>query len=78
MANSGTLLLDEISEITPKVQAKLLRVLEQEEFEWVGGTKTLKVDVRVITTTNRNILMEIEQNKFRQDLYFRLNVIPIT
>ncbi len=78
LANGGTLLLDEISEITPKIQAKLLRVLEQEEFERVGGTKTLKVDVRIIATTNRNILMEIEQNKFRQDLYFRLNVIPIT
>ncbi len=77
LADGGTLLLDEISEITPKIQAKLLRVLEQEEFERVGGTKTLKVDVRVIATTNRNILMEIEQNKFRQDLYFRLNVIPV-
>ena len=77
LANGGTLLLDEISEITPKIQAKLLRVLEQEEFERVGGTKTLKIDVRVIATTNRNILTEIEQNRFRQDLYFRLNVIPV-
>ncbi|MBS1257088.1 MAG: Regulatory protein AtoC [Candidatus Scalindua arabica] len=77
LADGGTLLLDEISEISPKIQAKLLRVLEQEEFERVGGSKTLKVDVRVIATTNRNILREIEKNNFRQDLYFRLNVIPV-
>ena len=77
LANGGTLLLDEISEISPKIQAKLLRVLEQEEFERVGGSKTLKVDVRIIATTNRSILQEIEKNNFRQDLYFRLNVIPV-
>lgn len=77
LANGGTLLLDEISEISPKIQAKLLRVLEQEEFERVGGTKTLKVDVRIIATTNRNLDKEIEKNNFRQDLYFRLNVIPV-
>ncbi len=77
LADGGTLLLDEISEISPKIQAKLLRVLEQEEFERVGGSKTLKVDVRIIATTNRNILQEIEKNNFRQDLYFRLNVIPV-
>ncbi len=77
LANNGTLLLDEISEISPKIQSKLLRVLEEEEFERVGGTKTLKVDVRIIATTNRNIPAEIEKNRFRQDLYFRLNVIPI-
>ncbi len=77
LANGGTLLLDEISEVSPKIQAKLLRVLEQEEFERVGGSKTLNVDVRIIATTNRNIDMEIEKNNFRQDLYFRLNVIPV-
>ena len=77
LADGGTLLLDEISEISPKIQAKLLRVLEQEEFERVGGSKTLKVDVRIIATTNRNILQEVEKNNFRQDLYFRLNVIPV-
>lgn len=77
LAHNGTLLLDEISEISPKIQSKLLRVLEEEEFERVGGTKTIKVDVRIIATTNRNIPVEIEENKFRQDLYFRLNVIPI-
>jgi len=78
LADRGTLLLDEISEISPNIQAKLLRVLEQEEFERVGGSKTLKVDVRIIATTNRNIPREIERNNFRQDLYFRLNVIPVT
>ncbi|MFQ5962948.1 MAG: sigma-54-dependent transcriptional regulator [Candidatus Scalinduaceae bacterium] len=77
LANGGTLLLDEISEISQKIQAKLLRVLEQEEFERVGGSKTLRVDVRIIATTNRNIPLEIEQERFRQDLYFRLNVIPV-
>ncbi len=77
LANGGTLLLDEISEVSPKIQAKLLRVLEQEEFERVGGTKTLKVDVRVIATTNRDLEQEIENDNFRQDLYFRLNVIPV-
>ncbi len=77
LADGGTLLLDEISEISPKIQAKLLRVLEQEEFERVGGSKTLKVDVRIIATTNRNILQEIKKNNFREDLYFRLNVIPV-
>ncbi len=77
LANGGTLLLDEISEVSPKIQAKLLRVLEQEEFERVGGSKTLKVDVRIIATTNRNLYKDIENNNFRQDLYFRLNVIPV-
>ncbi len=77
LADGGTLLLDEISEVSPKIQAKLLRVLEQEEFERVGGSKTLKVDVRIIATTNRNLEQEIEKNNFRQDLYFRLNVIPV-
>lgn len=77
LANGGTLLLDEISEVSPKIQAKLLRVLEQEEFERVGGSKTLKVDVRVIATTNRDLEQEIEKDNFRQDLYFRLNVIPV-
>ncbi|KHE94197.1 MAG: sigma-54 dependent transcriptional regulator [Candidatus Scalindua rubra] len=77
LANGGTLLLDEISEVSPKIQAKLLRVLEQEEFERVGGVKTLKVDVRIIATTNRDLGQEIEKNNFRQDLYFRLNVIPV-
>ena len=77
LADGGTLLLDEISEIAPSLQAKLLRVLEEEEFERVGGTRTLKVDVRVLATTNRNLLEEMEKGKFRQDLYYRLNVVPM-
>ncbi|MGR3219779.1 MAG: sigma-54-dependent transcriptional regulator [Candidatus Anammoxibacter sp.] len=76
LANEGTLLLDEITEISPSVQSKLLRVLEEEEFERVGGTKTIKVDVRIIATTNRDIVDEIKQGNFRQDLFYRLNVIP--
>lgn len=77
LANEGTLLLDEISEISPNVQAKLLRVLEEEEFERVGGEKTIKVDVRVIATTNRNLMDEIQKGTFREDLFYRLNVVPI-
>jgi DNA-binding NtrC family response regulator len=77
LANDGTLLLDEISEISPNIQAKLLRVLEEEEFERVGGEKTIKVDVRIVATTNRNLLEEIRKGAFREDLYYRLNVVPI-
>ncbi len=77
LANEGTLLLDEISEISSNVQAKLLRVLEEEEFERVGGTKTLKIDTRIVATTNRNLRAEVENRHFREDLFFRLNVIPI-
>ncbi len=76
LANEGTLLLDEITEISMVVQAKLLRVLEEEEFERVGGSKTIKVDVRIIATTNRDIVEEVKKGNFRQDLYYRLNVIP--
>jgi transcriptional regulator with PAS, ATPase and Fis domain len=75
IATSGTLLLDEISEIPPKLQAKLLRVLEEGEFERVGGTKTLRVDVRVIATSNRDLQAEVAQGKFRHDLFYRLNVM---
>ena len=77
MAHGGTILLDEISEISPQVQAKLLRVLQEREFERVGGNRTVKVDVRVIATTNRNLEESVERKEFRQDLYFRLNVVPI-
>ncbi|MBC2605786.1 sigma-54-dependent transcriptional regulator [Pelagicoccus albus] len=77
LADGGTILLDEISEISPKVQAKLLRVLQEREFERVGGNKTIKVDVRVIATTNRNLAESVERGLFRQDLYYRLNVFPI-
>jgi DNA-binding NtrC family response regulator len=77
LAHGGTILLDEISEISPALQAKLLRVLQEREFERVGGNRTIKVDVRVIATTNRNLEQSVERKEFRQDLYFRLNVVPI-
>lgn len=77
LAHGGTILLDEISEISPSVQAKLLRVLQERELERVGGNRTIKVDVRVIATTNRNLEHSIEKKEFRQDLYFRLNVVPV-
>jgi two-component system response regulator AtoC len=77
LANGGTLLLDEISEMNPNLQAKLLRVLQEEEFEKVGNPSTVKVDVRIIATTNRNLVMEIEEGRFREDLYYRLNVVPL-
>ncbi len=76
-ANGGTLLLDEISEIPPNLQSKLLRVLQEQEFERVGGNRTLRVDVRIIATTNRELLKSVEAGEFRQDLYFRLNVVPL-
>ncbi len=77
MADGGTLLLDEISEIPPRLQAKLLRVLQEREFERVGGTKTVKVDVRIIATTNRNMKQAMANGDFREDLYYRLNVFPV-
>ncbi len=77
LANNGTILLDEISEISPRVQAKLLRVLQEREFERVGGNKTIKVNVRVIATTNRDLQKAVERGDFRQDLFYRLNVFPI-
>jgi len=77
MANGGTLLLDEISEMNPLLQAKLLRVLQEREFEKIGDSRTIHIDVRIIATTNRDIEKYIEDGKFREDLFFRLNVIPI-
>ena len=77
LADTGTLFLDEIGEVSPSIQAKLLRVLQEGSFERVGGTQTLKVDVRVITATNRNLEQMIEAAKFRVDLYYRINVFPI-
>ena len=76
-ADGGTLFLDEIGEISSAFQAKLLRVLQEGEFERVGGLKTLKVDVRVIAATNRDLEAEVERGEFREDLYYRLNVMPI-
>jgi DNA-binding NtrC family response regulator len=77
LADEGTLLLDEIGEMDPGLQSKLLRVLQEKEFERVGGTKPIKVDTRIISTTNRDLERAIEEGRFREDLYFRLNVIPI-
>lgn len=77
LADNGTLFLDEIGEISASFQAKLLRVLQEGEFERVGGVKTLKVNVRVIAATNRNLEEEVADGRFREDLYYRLNVMPI-
>jgi len=77
LANHGTLFLDEIGEISASFQAKLLRVLQEGEFERVGGTQTIKVNVRIIAATNRNLEEEVTEGKFREDLYYRLNVMPI-
>ncbi|MEM1446466.1 MAG: sigma-54 dependent transcriptional regulator [Planctomycetota bacterium] len=77
LADGGTLLLDEISEIGPTLQAKLLRVLQEGQFERVGASQTRKVDVRVIATTNRDLTRSVADGTFRQDLYYRLNVLPI-
>lgn len=77
LADKGTLFLDEIGEISPAFQAKLLRVLQLGEFERVGGTSTIKVDVRVVAATNRNLEHAVSAGKFRADLYYRINVVPI-
>jgi two-component system, NtrC family, response regulator AtoC len=77
LADEGTLFLDEIGEIPQEMQVKLLRVLQEGEFERVGGVKTQKVDVRLIAATNRDLSKEISDGKFREDLYYRLNVVPI-
>jgi transcriptional regulator with GAF, ATPase, and Fis domain len=78
IANSGTLFLDEVGELPLDLQAKLLRVLEEGEFERVGGSHTIKVDVRVIAATNRNLEEAVRKGVFRSDLYYRLNIFPIT
>ena len=77
LADTGTIFLDEIGEIPVEMQVKLLRALQESEFERVGGIKTLKVDVRVITATNRDLEREVKQGNFREDLYYRLNVVPL-
>lgn len=78
VADGGTLFLDEVGELTPATQSKLLRVLQERQFERVGGTRTLSVDVRIIAATNRNLEDAIKAGTFRQDLYYRLNVISLT
>ncbi|GAB4487913.1 MAG: sigma-54 dependent transcriptional regulator [Thermodesulfovibrionales bacterium] len=77
LANNGTILLDEVGELHPSLQVKLLRVLQEREFERVGGTRTIKVDVRVIAATNQDLEAATRDGKFREDLFYRLNVIPI-
>ncbi len=77
LAHKGTLFLDEIGDMSLKTQAKILRILQEQAFERVGGTKTIKVDVRVIVATNKDLKKEIEIGRFRKDLYYRLNVFPI-
>ncbi len=77
LADKGTIFLDEIGDVPGVIQAKLLRVLQEREFERLGGTKTLKVDVRLVAATNRDLRAALEQGTFREDLYYRLNVVPI-
>jgi transcriptional regulator with GAF, ATPase, and Fis domain len=77
LADQGTLFLDEIGDMSPAAQAKVLRVLQEHEFERVGGTKTVRVDVRIIAATNKNLSQEVSQGRFREDLYYRIRVFPI-
>jgi transcriptional regulator with GAF, ATPase, and Fis domain len=77
LANGGTLFLDEIGDMSPNLQSKLLRVLQERQFDRVGGIKTIKTDIRVIAATHQNLKKGVEEGKFREDLYYRLNVIPV-
>ncbi len=77
LAHKGTLFLDEVGEIPRDMQVKLLRMIQEQEFERVGGLRTIKVDVRIIAATNRNLLQDVQSGNFREDLYYRLNVFPI-
>jgi transcriptional regulator with GAF, ATPase, and Fis domain len=78
LAQGGTLFLDEVSEIPIDLQSKLLRAIQEGEYERVGGTRTLQTDVRLVAATNRNLVEDVRKGKFREDLYYRLNVFPIT
>lgn len=77
MANGGTIFLDEVSEMSPATQVKLLRVLQEREFEPLGSTRTISVDIRIIAATNKNLEEEVKEGNFREDLFYRLNVVPI-
>ncbi|MEQ1634123.1 MAG: sigma-54 dependent transcriptional regulator, partial [Planctomycetota bacterium] len=77
LADGGTLFLDEIGETSPAMQSKLLRVLQEGEFQRVGGNRTIKVDVRVVAATNRDLWKDVQQGRFREDLYYRLDVVPV-
>lgn len=76
-ANGGTIFLDEIGEMTAATQAKLIRVIQEREFTRIGGSETIRVDVRIVSATNRNLEEAVKQNSFREDLYYRLSVFPI-
>jgi formate hydrogenlyase transcriptional activator len=76
-ANGGTIFLDEIAELSPEIQVLLLRVLQEKEFERVGGNRTIKTDVRVIAATNKDLWLEVSEGRFRMDLFYRLNVFPV-
>jgi DNA-binding NtrC family response regulator len=77
LANGGTIFLDEIGDMSPNLQVKLLRVLQEQKFERVGGTRTLEIDVRIIAATNKNLINAVTKGSFREDLFYRLNVIPV-
>ena len=78
LADGGTLFLDEVADLSPLTQPKILRVLQEGEFERVGGTRTLRVDVRIVTATNQDLAQLVRDKRFREDLYYRLNVITVT
>jgi two-component system response regulator HydG len=78
LAHRGTIFLDEVGEMSATTQAKILRVLQEKEFEPLGGTRTVKVDVRVIAATNKDLEREVKEGRFREDLFYRLNVVPVS